>query len=143
MSFSKSSAIKTFVLFVLFALTLQLFLFLFPWRFVYSELGLEALSFLGIDALIHPNFIWKISILFTGAYFISYIGLLFFKSWARIFFVALSIIGGIGISLYGINVQSSFESMVGYFISIVDGFIIALAFFSPVSEKFQSTKSQQ
>ena len=121
---------------ILAVLSMQILWFFVPWGFAYDENSLVTLTYLGSNAFVETGvIIWTSNILTIG-YIFSYTGMFFFKSWARRLFLSIALIGGIGILLYGLSIASAPEAMLGYFITLGDGFIIALAYFTPNSKKF-------
>lgn len=117
-------------------LVILLFSFFFPWGFVYGVESVAAIGWLGVNALMSESAIVYFSNLITIGYATAYLGMIFYKRWARVFMVAISLLGGLAISLFGMSVQSSYESMLGYFATLGDGFIIAISFFSELKSKF-------
>ncbi len=127
---------KKYKILILGLLFLQLLWFFVPWGFAYGDGSQVALYLLGANAHFNENFIIFISNLITFLYILTYIGLLFFQNWARYMMVGICFIGGLGIPFYGLSVESAYESAIGYFLTIGDGFIIAISFFSNIANKF-------
>lgn len=123
-------------LFIFSLIFLLLFSFFFPWGFFYRGGSISALYWLGEDSLVSDRSIIFVSNLLAISYFLIYLGMIFYRNWARIALVAVSLVGGIAIPLYGISVQSGFEAMIGYFITLGDGAVISISFFSSLGSKF-------
>ena len=70
---------------------------------------------------------------------ISTIGLWKFKSWARTLFVTLSIITIPFYPILGPVVMNSWEAVFNDLAVLLEGVLIAMMFFGPISEKFKST----
>jgi len=119
-----------------FLLALLLISFFFPWGFAYRNGSIAALGWLGVNAMISDDSIIFSSNFLTVAYACIYLGMIFYRRWARTALVAISLLGGIAIPLFGISVQSGYEAMIGYFMTLGDGFIMAISFFSDPREKF-------
>ncbi len=121
-------------------LLLQVLWFFTPWGSFYINDSNAALYWLGMNSLIDTHSIIIISNIVTVLYLVAYLGLIFFKKWARTTFIVVSIAGGISISLYGISVQSNYEAMLSYFMSLGDGFIIAISYFTNIDTRFSGKK---
>ena len=63
-------------------------------------------------------------------------GLLFFNVWARRVYVVIVFLGGLLIPMYGMSVQSGYENALNYFMTLGDGFIICLSFFTSINQQF-------
>lgn len=83
-----------------------------------------------------------LSVLFSAMYAVIYLGLLFFRAWARIALSVLTVSVGLSLPLFGLSVQSGYEGMIGYFMVLGDGFVVALSFFSALSLKFKKEQVQ-
>lgn len=121
---------------LIFLLSVLLISYFLPWGFAYDNNSIAALRWLGANALVSEKEIIASSKFITMAYAAAYIGMIFYKRWARMLLLAISLLGGVAISLFGMSVQSGYESMLGYFATLGDGFIIALSFFSELKSKF-------
>jgi hypothetical protein len=67
---------------------------------------------------------------------VASVGLLHFDNWARYLYLGLTIWALIAAGLYGIRVTSPLESVLGLAVDLLDGVIVALAFLSPLKERF-------
>lgn len=123
-------------LLLVFLLVLLLTSFFFPWSFVYDNGSIAALGWLGANALIGERAIIALSNVLTVVYTCAYIGMIFYKKWARALLTTTALLGGLAIPLYGMSVQSGYEAMLGYFATLGDGIVIALSFFSELRLKF-------
>lgn len=132
---------KIYRVIIVLQVLIQLAWFYIPWGFAYSNGADSALLWLGKNAYISDQIIIIISNSVTALYLGAYLGLFFFQGWARHLLLLISLFGGLSIVLYGLSIQSSYESMLGYFMTLGDGFIIALAYFSSLSSKFKGLKS--
>lgn len=117
-------------------LLLLMIWFFMPWDFAYKNQADMALTWAGANALLDRETTFVLSNFLTGIYAVAYIGLFFLQRWARILFLILCIFGGFIIPVYGISVQSGIESMLGYFMSLIDGVLIAVLYFTNASKKF-------
>ena len=67
---------------------------------------------------------------------IASVGLLHFDNWARYLYLGLTVWALIAAGLYGIRVTSPLEAVLGLAVDLLDGVIMALAFLSPLKERF-------
>jgi hypothetical protein len=67
---------------------------------------------------------------------IASIGLLHFDNWARYLYVVLTAWALLAAALYGIRVTAPLEAVFDLAVTLLDGMIIALAFLSPLKERF-------
>jgi hypothetical protein len=74
-------------------------------------------------------------------FLISALGLWLFISEARFLYFSLVVFSLISTPFGGLSVQSGIDSMLSYISSLLDGIILYMAFFSPVSHQFKSVKS--
>jgi hypothetical protein len=125
-----------FRVFVAVLLIGQLLYFIFPWQSLYSEGSSAALLFYGADSVLEESVLGIIGYAILALYVVTYVGLYFFMRWARQVLLALALLGGLWIPMYGVAVQSGYESMVSYLLSLGDGFLIGVAFYSKVGQRF-------
>ncbi len=64
------------------------------------------------------------------------VGLWRFNRWARGTFLALTVLSLIMTALGGMDVRLAFEAVLEDAVALIDGVILALAYFSPLKEKF-------
>lgn len=114
----------------------QVLWFLFPWGSLYSERSVAALLFHGADSMLGEHALNVASYFILVLYLMAYAGMYFFMRWARWFLLALLLLGGLWIPVYGVAVQSGYEAMLGYFLTLGDGFLVGISFFSGVSQRF-------
>lgn len=69
---------------------------------------------------------------------IAAVGMFFFTSWGRVLFALMVLITILLAPLTGVAVQDPLEVTLGALSLILDGFLVALAFFSPLSKHFSS-----
>lgn len=118
-------------------LLFQLMWFFLPWDFAYHSGAKEALFWLGANSVIESSkVIYTYSNVITIIYLASYIGLFFFIPMCRPIFMILVVIGGLTIPLFGFSVESGYEAMLGYFMTIGDGLILCMIYFTPLAECF-------
>ncbi len=65
---------------------------------------------------------------------IASVGLLLFLSWGRWLLLAVVAISLGSVPFAGVSTGAPLDNLVGYFLSLTDGAILALAFSSPISE---------
>lgn len=106
-----------------------------PWGFAYS--GYETVLLLnGADSRFDISTLLTLSSISTACYFITYVGLLFFRAWARLALPVMSLIGFLLTPFYGLSVQSGYESMIGYLLTLGDGFLLCSVYFTNMRESF-------
>lgn len=130
---------KKFKYIVLFTLVCNVFLLVFPylWPYFYSGEVIQKIVWSnGFDAkfILNDFIIYGISLV----YLVCYLGLLKYQNWARniyavmvVFVLSLNLIGGI-FSLGNI------DSFLNHLICLLDGIVISLCFFSPMSKLFEN-----
>lgn len=122
---------------ILSLILLQLVWFFLPWDFAYRNGANGALFWLGANAFIEsPEVISAYSNVVTIIYLITYLGLFFCIAVFRPLFLVLVVIGGLTIPLFGLSVASGYESMLGYFMTLGDGLILCMIYFTEVSRSF-------
>ncbi len=128
---------------ILFLILLQLLWFFIPWDFAYPDNSVNALMWLGTNSIIesHTFIIFYSNTLIT-LYLIAYIGLLFYNRTAKLLYFILVIGNGLASPLFGISVQSGYESLIGYFLVIGDGMILCMILFTSISQKFEKPLSK-
>lgn len=73
------------------------------------------------------------------AYGIVCIGLIYFKPWARECFLLLILVLFFMTFTFGINILTAASSAYFQLMNIIDGFIIAIIYFSPLRNEFKLT----
>lgn len=125
---------------VAFLFIVQLVWFFGPWGLAYDQESIAALVWLGYGAILSEQTIGFISYVVVFLYSLAYIGLFYFYRPARTIYLLLIIVNGLFMPAYGLLVQSGFENMLIYFITIGDGFIIAMAYFTNISKRFANAQ---
>ena len=92
---------------------------------------------LGWDALVY---IWYTILV---AYGITCIGLIYFKSWSRECFILVKAIVLLLTFVYGVSVTSEFSSFYGQIMILLEGFIIAMVYFSELRSEFTVTHNKR
>lgn len=127
---------RLFRILLIFQLLLLTVFFFVPWGFAYGADAEMALTWQGFNALVDEKAIYFSNQLASILYVVSYVGLFFFKNWARMLLLFVSVVGGVCISLYGVSIQSGFESMISYFMTLIDGALIVMSFLTSVHIRF-------
>ena len=70
-------------------------------------------------------------------FIVSYVGLYFFKKWARAVFVATYIITLLEVPLISAYVQTGWFYMMGAMLNVTTGMLIALMYFAPIKGAFE------
>lgn len=121
---------------IAFLILLELLWLFLPFSWAYKG-GLEdALEWIGSGSILPYRVSMIASDLFTLLLFVAYIGMLYLKHWARRLFLTLCLVGAFLFPLYGLSVLSGYESMIGYLITLGDGFVLCLSYTSPLRKYF-------
>ncbi len=124
---------KTLVISLIF---LQLAWFFMPWGFAYDEHSINAFYWLGYGSFFETETITTMNYFVLTSYTLSCIGLLFFNIWARRAYMLVVILGGLIVPMYGMSVQSGYEDTMAYFMTLGDGIIICLSYFTNLNLRF-------
>ena len=85
---------------------------------------------------------WGILIItFVVVLFAVQVGLFCFRRWARTGFVALTLLLVVTVPFLGLSIYLPLDAAITELISISDGLIIALAYFSPLRREFAKARS--
>lgn len=103
---------------------------------LYSPETLDAISWAGSDALLSFDSLAIVAFLFLFLYAITSVGLIYFKPWARISFLLLTLSSILTTPLFGIVVLPAIESSIFQVVNILDGVLIAFMYFTSVSNEF-------
>ena len=126
---------KYIVLSTLFS-NICILVFPYLWPYFYQSESIQAIVWsngVGAKFILNDYIVYGISLV----YFVCYFGLLKYLNWARyiygvmiIFVLFLNLIGGV-------FSQGYIDSFLNNLILLLDGAIISLSFFSPISELFE------
>jgi hypothetical protein len=103
----------------------------------------DALSWVGYGAKFSWDVMEVASHAFLFAYGVICIGLIYFKNWARIAFVFLTVISLIANLGFGLNIYTPFDAMYLQVMYMLDGFILAVIFFSSLSKHYEQTHNKR
>lgn len=81
-----------------------------------------------------------LSVALTVTYLVSYLGICFFQDWARRLLLSVVVLGSISIPIHGLTTQSGLESLTGYLLSLGEGFMLGIAYFSILAHRFSRLK---
>jgi hypothetical protein len=113
------------------------FFFPFFWMDVYSYEIVKALNWSGYEAFLDATTRTIIAYSFFIIYIIAFIGVYFFKKWARNLFL-ITLIISISLTLfYGTYVAGIYEVMLAEILNISDGMLIAMMYFSNLKNNFK------
>ena len=104
------------------------------WGYLYDVETIEVLQWDGYGSKI--NIYGPIPYLIGILYLVSYAGLLAYKTWARNFFLLLTVFSFLSAPFWGIAIQGGYDAMVGYVVSLSDGVIITMTYLSSISNEF-------
>lgn len=111
-----------------------------PWTQIFDESAVPALTWLGHNALLSDSEIFKVGLLYSVLYVVSYVGLFFFVSWARWLQLFLVLSSGFAILLYGLSVQSALQSAFGYFLTVGDAALLIMSFGSELKSEYRGVR---
>ena len=133
--------VKLFRNFVLLSFGLYLLWFYFPHvePLFFDEERLEIWDSSGFDAILQFP-IWYYY-LWMALYAVISIGLFQFNPWSRDLLIITYIIGFFLNPIYGTVIESPLSRSVGSLIGLIDGIILGMAYFSPISERFKPKAS--
>jgi len=129
---------RQFRVLVLVSVALYVGWFFFPFlesRFYSREL-IELKRWAGLGASLD----WRLLTAFAYGSLLAYgvigIGLVYFKRWARTGFLWLIIFLELSCFTFGVNILTEAEIVYLQLLNIIDGFILAIVYFSRLSEEF-------
>ncbi len=134
---------KLYKTLILVLILIQLLWFFIPWQFAYPDESINALMWLGANSIIESrNFIVIYSVGIVALYILSYIGLLFYIPTAKTLYCILVLGSGFAGPFLGLSVQSGYESLLGYYITIGDGIVLCMILFTSIALKFNHHNEQ-
>lgn len=107
--------------------------------FLFSQDSLQLMRYGGHGAHIAMNH--PILFAFYLVPFPAFVGLFYFKNWARHTLLLFLVVALLGSFAFGVSVSGPPETFFGYAASLLDGAIMALAFVSPLSQRFRNVDS--
>lgn len=105
----------------------------------YSPEIIDLMTWSGYGAAFNWNVLNYISYALLLAYGIVCLGLIYFKPWARECFLLLTILALLSSFIFGVNVLTEASSIYLQVMNMIDGFIIALIYFSDLKKEFKIT----
>ena len=129
---------KLFRYLVVLALGLYVLWFYSPYLdpYIFDHSRLEVWSLSSFDAKFEfPS--WYYYLWFALNVIIT-IGLYRFESWSRDLLILTYIIGWFMAPVHGTAIQSPLSAVVGNLGTLIDGVVIGMAYFSPVSQRFKA-----
>lgn len=110
--------------------------FFIPWIEFYEKNSISVLFFLGKGAIFEDSILWVVNCVIFSLYLCGYAGLFFFSRIARMAFIMVLLLGGLWIAANGIAIQSPYEAVLGYFLTLADGWIIGISFVPGINQRF-------
>ena len=104
--------------------------------YLYDQKTLDILTWNNYGTIIQLSHVF--GYLFFFAYTVIFLGLIYFKSWARTAFVILTLLSVILTGIQGIEILPAIEGLLSYLMNLSDGAIIALMYFTSISSKFSN-----
>jgi hypothetical protein len=131
-----SKLYKSLVLFSYFTYAICFFL---PYldTYIYAQEGLDALSWSGYGSLVMPHEF--IGYAFFIAYSITVIGMLYFHSWSKKLFVALTVLSTFFTAIHGFEVLPPIDAVLSYLTNLADGAVIALMYLTSLGKRFSES----
>ena len=117
-----------------YALYVLLFCFPYMWHLLYEEEIVQVLRYTGYG---YSFPIPYIGYMFVALYGIASIGLVMFMDWARTGFLAVTILALVITPFTGLAITGWYESLLWTLVTMADGMIIALAYFSSIRNEFK------
>ena len=130
---------RIFTILILTALALQAITFVIPyyWGLIYTNEEMELLAWHGYGAQLD---VYGPSLyILSAVYVLVYIGLIFYKAWAKPSFLLITIISIAITPFMGITINEPINNILGYTLSLIDGAILTMLYLTSVSNEF--TKS--
>ena len=127
---------RIFRLLVLLSLGLYVLWFFFPYidPLIYDEDRLELWSYSGFDALLEfPAWHFYLWLVFNA---VITVGLYRFDAWSRDLLIICYILSYFLSPIYGTAVQSPISGVLGSLVTLLDGVVIGMAYFSPIASRF-------
>lgn len=119
-------------------ITSQVLWIFFPWYRFYGDAVQIAVIWNGANSILSL----RSSMLFSNAldllYFVTYVGLFFYSRLARSALLFVVLLGVLGSFFQGLAIQSHAEVSLGYLMTLCEGFLLAIVYFSRVARKFES-----
>jgi hypothetical protein len=127
--------IRIFRVLIVATLLLQIVWFILPygWTYLYEGDAITLLSWNNYGAYIDHN--GYLPYLIVVAYIAASVGLMLFKKWARVLFLCLTIGTIVLTPFLGFTVTPALDASIGYIVSLADGAILALAYFTSVANE--------
>ena len=127
---------KIFRALVVLALLLNIALFLLVqyWPAIYDEASLNAMSWNQYGALVVHGDLFYVILL--ALYAVVYIGLFAFNKYARHALVVLVLFAIVSSPFEGLAVSGGIDSGLGYALSVIEGVLISMAYFTSLHAKF-------
>ena len=114
----------------------------FESKFYSSEI-IDLMTWSGYGAAFGWNVLTYIAYASLLAYGVVCLGLIYFKSWARECFLLVTVLGLVLTFGFGVNILTEASSFYLQVMNIIDGFIIAMIYFSELKEEFNITHNKR
>jgi len=107
-----------------------------PWEQLYGD------NIIAVSLVSHAEpFVPRRAVeFFTYVSFLGYlaacVGMFSYRAWARSLFLVMLAINAAWSVVAGLHVQSGYEAMFGYVLTVMDGLIVGLSFYSDVANRF-------
>ena len=129
--------IVAFSIFVLITIILTVIVELLGWFYVPTDgFFVEFRSADGVGAILEPNFVLYAVVITTR--FILLVGLLTFQKGSRFAFLIFSVVVALTSVLWGYRVTAPIEGPFNYLERLMDGVVLALAYYSSASSRFRN-----
>jgi len=118
-----------------YALYVLLFCFPYMWHLLYEEEIIHVLRYTGYGYSFPIPYMGYV---FLTLYGIASFGLVMFKDWARIGFLVVTIFALMITPFTGLAITGWYESVLWSLLTMTEGMIIALAYFSSIRNEFKN-----
>jgi len=103
---------------------------------IYDLEVFDILSMAGYGSL---DINWNaISYITLSLYLFSAVGMWFYINWARNLFLIITVVTVVMTATGGVSVETSIDATLSYLISLSDGALLFMCYFSSVSEKYKT-----
>jgi len=109
----------------------------------YSPEIVDLMTWSGYGAAFNWNVLTYIAYTVLLAYGIVCVGLIYFKPWARECFLLLTVLAMLLTFLFGVNILTEASLFYLQLMNMIDGFIIAVIYFSDLKEEFKITHNKR
>lgn len=108
----------------------------YAWLDLYDQQARDLLAWNGYGAKF--DIYGPVSYAVGMAFLVSTLGLLFYKKWARIGYLSMTLLNAALVPFMGVAIQGSYDTTIGYILTLINGAIIAMMYLNSVGDKFSN-----